>query len=109
MMEGSNTYTDATTVDSGATLSDAAGANVFSAVSATTVSGTLDLGGNDQAVGSLSGAGVVTNSGASGTATLTNQGASSEFDGVIQDGATATTALTQNAPLGTLTLTGTNT
>jgi autotransporter-associated beta strand protein len=109
MMEGSNTYTDATTVDSGATLSGAAGANVFSAVSATTVSGTLDLGGNDQAVGSLSGAGVVTNSGASGTATLTNQGASSEFDGVIQDGATATTALTQNAPLGTLTLTGTNT
>ena len=49
------------------------------------------------------------NSGASGTATLTNQGASSEFDGVIQDGATAVTALTQNAPGNTLTLTGTNT
>ena len=109
MMEGSNTYTGATTVDSGATLSGAAGANVFSAVSATTVNGTLDLGGNDQAVGSLAGAGAVTNSGTSGTATLTNQGASSEFDGVIQDGGTAFTALTQNAPGNTLTLTGVNT
>ena len=46
MMEGSNTYTGATTVDSGATLSGAAGADVFSAASATTVNGTLDLGGN---------------------------------------------------------------
>ena len=108
-MEGSNTYTGATTVDSGATLSGAAGADVFSAASATTVNGTLDLGGNAQTVSSLAGTGTVTNSGASGTATLTNQGASSEFDGVIQDGATATTALTQNAPLNTLTLTGANT
>ena len=73
------------------------------------MNGTLDLGGNDQTVSSLAGDGTVTNSGASGTATLTNQGASSEFDGVIQDGATAATALTQNAPLNTLTLTGVNT
>ena len=56
-MEGSNTYTGATTVDSGATLSGAAGANVFSAASATTVNGTLDLGGNDQTVSSLAGDG----------------------------------------------------
>jgi autotransporter-associated beta strand protein len=60
MMEGSNTYTGATTVDSGATLSGADGANVFSAVSATTVNGTLDLGGNDQTVSSLAGTGTVT-------------------------------------------------
>ena len=77
MMEGSNTYTGATTVDTGATLSGAAGTNVFSAASPTTVNGTLDLGGNGQTVGSLAGTGIVTNSGASGTATLTNQGASS--------------------------------
>ena len=108
-MEGSDTYTGATTVDSSATLSGAAGANVFSAASATTVNGTLDLGGNAQTASSLAGAGTVTNSGASGTATLTNQGASLEFDGVTQDGATAVTALTQNAPLNTLTLTGANT
>ena len=109
MMEGSNTCTGATTVDTGATLSGADGTNVFSAASPTTVNGTLDLGGNSQTVGSLAGTGIVANSGASGTATLTNQGASSEFDGVIQDGATAVTALTQNAPGNTLTLTGTNT
>ncbi len=109
MMEGSNTYTGATTVDVGATLSGAAGANVFSAASPTTVNGTLDLGGNSQAVGSLAGTGTVTNGGASGTAILTNQGASSQFDGVIQDGATALTGLTQNAAGNTLTLTGVNT
>ena len=108
-LNGSNTYTGATTVDSGATLSGADGADVFSATSATTVNGTLDLGGNDQTVSSLAGAGVVTNSGASGTATLTDQGASSTFGGVIQDGATAATALTLNAPGATLTLTGANT
>jgi autotransporter-associated beta strand protein len=109
MMEGSNTFTGATTVDAGTTLSGADGTNVFSAASATTVNGTLDLGGNSQIVSSLAGTGTVTNSGVSGTGTLTNQGASSEFDGVIQDGATAFTALTQNAPSNTLTLTGTNT
>jgi len=107
MMEGSNTYTGATTVDSGATLSGVDGANEFSAASATTVNGTLDLGGNSQTVSSLAGTGAVTNSGGA-AATLTNQGASSEFDGVIQDGASAT-ALTQNAPGNTLTLTGVNT
>ena len=57
MMEGSNTYTGATTVDTGATLSGAAGTNVFSAASPTTVNGTLDLGGNSQTVGSLAGDG----------------------------------------------------
>ena len=107
-MEGSNTYTGATTVDSGATLSGAAGANVFSAVSATTVNGTLDLGGNDQTVSSLAGDGTVTNSGASGTATLTNQGASRSLTARFRR-RDRRTALTQNAPLNTLTLTGAST
>ena len=88
-LTGTNTYTGATTVDSGATISGMSGVDVFSAVSATTVNGTLDLGGNSQTVSSLAGTGTVTNSGASGAATLTNQGASSTFGGVIQDGATA--------------------
>ena len=105
---GANSYTGATTVSGGSLFGGAA--NAFSAASATSVTGgTLDLGGNSQTVGSLAGTGIVTNSGVSGTATLTNQGASSQFDGVIQDGATAVTALTQNAPGNTLTLTGTNT
>ena len=76
-MEGSNTYTGATTVDSWRDAVRRAGANVFSAASPTTVNGTLDLGGNGQTVSSLAGTGIVTNSGVSGTATLTNQGASS--------------------------------
>ena len=46
---------------------------------------TLDLGGVNQTVSSLSGGGIVTNSGRS-QATLTNQGPSSTFSGVIQDG-----------------------
>src|SRR6185312_12154841 len=48
----------------------------------------LDLGGNAQNIGSLSGAGTVTNSGALGVF-LTNGGnnASTTFGGVIQDGA----------------------
>ena len=46
---------------------------------------TLDLGGVNQSVISLSGGGIVTNSGKQ-AATLTNQGPSSTFSGVIQDG-----------------------
>ena len=90
MLTGINTYTGATTVDSGATLSGSSGVDVFSAASATTVNGTLDLGGNAQTVSSLAGTGSVTNSGA-GAATLTNQGPSSHFGGVIQDGSTSAT------------------
>lgn len=112
-MTGASTYTLATTVGDGTvgkgvTLRGGA-ANAFSAVSATAVNafGVLDLGGFDQTVSSLSGAGGVTNSGAAG-ATLTNQGLSSSFSGRIQDGAGAT-SLTQNAAGQTLTLNGVHT
>jgi hypothetical protein len=54
---GANAYTGATSVDGGATLSGADGANAFSAASATTVNGTLDLGGNNQTLNSLAGTG----------------------------------------------------
>ena len=104
---GLNTYSGATTVVAGHTLQGGA-ANTFSAVSATTVAGTLDLGGFDQTIGSLAGAGTVTNSGGT-TATLTAGGdnSSTAFSGVIQDGAAATT-LTKTGT-GTLTLSGANT
>ena len=105
---GGNTYSGTTTIESGATLLGGA-TNAFSAASATTVlaGGTLDLGGFNQTVSSLSGSGTVTNSGVN-SAILTNQGASSTFSGVIQDGASLT-GLTQNSAGNTLTLTGTNT
>ena len=85
---GSNTYTGATTVNGGATLMSGA-PNAFSDASATTVDagGTLDLGGFDQTVRELAGAGVVTSTG--GAATLTvNETASpgSIFAGAIKDG-----------------------
>ena len=103
---GANIYTGATTIEGGPVIGGAA--NAFSAASATTVNagGTLDLGGFNQTVSSLAGAGVVTNGGSTGT--LTNQGASSIFSGVIQDGAGAT-GLIQNSPGNTLILTGANT
>jgi autotransporter-associated beta strand protein len=112
-LQGTNSYTGATIVNSGATLLGGA-ANAFSAASATTVNagGTLDLGGFNQTVSSLAGGGTVANSGLA-PVTLTNQGASSTFSGVIQDGSFSTfvfpTSLVQNSPGNTLTLTGANT
>jgi autotransporter-associated beta strand protein len=70
----------------------------------------LDLGGSDQALASLSGNGTITNSAGGGTNTLTMQGGtSSTFGGGIQDGASATTALTVSNTNTVLTLSGTNT
>jgi autotransporter-associated beta strand protein len=110
---GGNTYSGTTTIESSATLKGGA-TNAFSANSATGVqtAGTLDLGGFNQTVSSLSDGGVspggtVTNSGAA-DAVLTNQGVSSTFSGVIQDGAHKT-GLTQNSAGHTLTLSGANT
>ena len=68
---------------------------------------TLDLGGVNQTVISLSGGGIVTNSGPP-AATLTNQGPSSTFSGVIEDGG-GQTSLAQNSAGNTLTLSGLNT
>ncbi|MCY2989631.1 MAG: autotransporter-associated beta strand repeat-containing protein, partial [Planctomycetota bacterium] len=73
------------------------------------VTGTLDLGGFNEAVNGLSGAGTVTSSTGPGTATLTvgNNDSTSAFSGVIQN-ATGSVALTKVGS-GTLTLSGTNT
>ena len=69
----------------------------------------LDLAGLDQIVGSLSGAGTVTNSSVSSPATLTAGGdnSSTTFSGIIQDGASAM-AFTKIGT-GILTFTGSNT
>ena len=108
-LSGANTYTGATNVNAG-TLAGGA-ANAFSAGSAVTVAGVafLDLGGFSQTIGSLAGAGTVTNSGIASPATLTEGGnnASTLFSGIIQDGSSST-ALTK-AGTGTLTLSGANT
>jgi autotransporter-associated beta strand protein len=106
ILSGVSSYNGATNVNAG-TLQGGA-ANAFSPASAFTVASgaTLDLGGFNQAVGSLAGAGVVENSGA-GLAVLSEGGdnASTVFGGVIKDD--GPTGLTKTGS-GTLTLTGAN-
>ena len=106
-----NTYSGITTIDSGDAL--AAGiANAFSANSAVTDNGELDLGTTDQTIAALNGAGLVGSFTGTGTApavlTVSDGGS---FAGVIQDGtgtaAGSVTALTLTG--GTLTLSGLNT
>ena len=96
-----NAYTGTTTITAGTLAAGAA--NAFSANSDHIVAtgATLDIGGFDQSILSLTGAGTVTNGGTNSPATLTvglnNTGNTTAFvfDGVIQDGAgTSTTALT---------------
>ncbi len=72
--------------------------------------GTLDLNGRDESLGSLTGAGTVTNSVSATTSTLTlgeNVGGAFTFSGALTDGA-GTLALTKIGS-GTLTLAGANT
>ena len=83
--------------------------NAFSSNSATTLAtgATLDLGGFNQTIGSLAGAGTVSNSG--GTAAVLTAGgdnSSTVFSGLIQDD--GPTGLTKTGT-GTLTLSGTST
>ncbi len=88
---GTNTYTGATVIDGGTATANAN--NAFSAASATSVAagGTLDLGGFNQTLLSLSGAGVVRNDGSTlATLTIANDGSPSDFTGVIMDGASQT-------------------
>jgi autotransporter-associated beta strand protein len=61
-------------------------------------------------LGSIAGAGLITTTASSGTITLTtgNDNTSTSFSGALQDGLTATLALTKMGS-GTLTLLGTNT
>ena len=109
-LSGLNTYSGATTIDSGAVL--AAGvADTFSASSAVTDNGELDLGTTDQTIASLNGTntaalvGSFSGTGTSPAVLTINNGGS--FAGVVEDGsAGAATALTLAG--GTLTLTGDN-
>ena len=105
-LTGANTYSGVTTISAG-TL-QAGATNTFSSASAFTVTGTLDLNGFNQTIGSLAGAGTVTNAGGT-VATLTTGGnnTSTTFSGVMKDG-TSASSLTK-VGTGTLILTGANT
>jgi uncharacterized protein with beta-barrel porin domain len=93
-------------VISGGTLAAGASTNVFGSTSAITVTspGILDLAGFSQTIGSLTGTGTVTNSGAA-SALTTGDATNTNFSGTIQG---ANTALIKQGT-GTFTLSGTNT
>ena len=110
-----NTYSGATLITSGNTMQGGE-SNAFSPNSAVTVASgaVLVLGGFNQVIGSLAGAGTVTNNscinscggGASATLTTGVDNTSTVFSGIIKDG-TFATALTK-VGAGTLTLSGNN-
>ena len=107
LSNASNDYTGPTAVDGGTLKAGAA--NVFGSNSAMTVASgaALDLGGFNESIGSLAGAGTVA-SGVAGSATLTTGGdnSSTTFSGAIQNGF-GTVALTKTGS-GSFTLSGTD-
>ena len=107
LSNASNDYTGPTTVDGGTLKAGAA--NVFGSNSAMTVASgaALDLGGFNESIGSLAGAGTVASS-VAGSATLTTGGdnSSTTFSGAIQNGF-GTVALTKTGS-GSFTLSGTD-
>ena len=90
-LTGTNTYNGPTTIASGGTLQTATATALASSTAVTFGSSTavLDLDGNSATIGSLSGAGSVTDSAATAaTLTLTpTAGSTTTFSGIIQNGA----------------------
>ncbi|MGV7218748.1 autotransporter outer membrane beta-barrel domain-containing protein, partial [Bradyrhizobium sp. UFLA05-112] len=106
ILSGANTYTGPTVVDAG--ILQAGSTSAFGNNSAVTVASgaVLDLAGFSNAIGSLAGAGIVTNSGAAATLTTGGDTTSTVFSGTIQDGA-GSIALTKTG-IGLLLLSGSN-
>jgi autotransporter-associated beta strand protein len=104
-LQGNDNYQGATVVSAGRLLAQSTAA--LSSSSAYTVNGLLDLGGFSNSIGSLAGAGSVSNSGAANAILSVAGATSTTFSGSIADG-THTTGLTQNGN-GILTLSGVNT
>jgi fibronectin-binding autotransporter adhesin len=106
-LSGANTYTGTTTISAGKLKVGVA--NAIPSTSAVTVTGTLDLNGFSDAIGSLAGGGTVDNGSGAGTYTLTEgaDNTSTAFSGAIQN-TSGTVALTKSGT-GTLSLSGTNT
>ncbi|NBV01384.1 MAG: hypothetical protein EBS31_08175, partial [Burkholderiaceae bacterium] len=103
VIKGSNTYSGSTTISAGTLRLGAA--NSIPTGTGLTVTGTLDLGGFNQTVSSLSGAGLISSSG-SGTLVLTVS--SGSYSGVIENGTAGSVGLTKTST-STLALSGSNT
>ncbi|MCK9595117.1 MAG: autotransporter domain-containing protein [Candidatus Omnitrophica bacterium] len=110
-LSGANTYTGATTVTAGTLKAAGAGTNAFGTGSAVTVASNaiLDVNGTRETIGSLAGAGTVTNNafGTAVTLTVGSNNTSTTFSGVIKDGVSALFFTKSGA--GTLTLSNANT
>ncbi|MDR3403927.1 MAG: autotransporter-associated beta strand repeat-containing protein, partial [Chthoniobacter sp.] len=98
-LSGASTYGGATTISAG-TIADGI-ANALSTTTALAVTGTLDLNGFGQRVASVTGSGIVTDSGAAATFTVNNAGADA-FAGTF----TGTNLSLAKTGAGTLTLSG---
>ncbi len=104
-VSGTNTYSGPTTIANVATLKGGVNTNTFSPNSNYTVTGTIDLNGKSNAIGSLSGAGGVTSSAAGSPVLTINNGSNGgTFSGAITDGSGI---VGLNVFGGTLTLSGT--
>jgi len=107
-LSGLNTYSGVTNITAG-TL-QAGAASTFSSASAFTVGtgANLDLNGFNQTIGSLAGAGTVTNNGAiAAILTAGGDNTTTTFSGTLKDGPGATLKFVKSGS-GNLTLTGTN-
>lgn len=113
LSSSNNSYTGATTINSG--ILEGGATNVFGGPTSTSalvmINGTLDMGGSDQAFGSLTGnAGTTITSSSAGAVTLTvgyDNTSPAPHQGIIQNGA-GTLSVTK-VGTGTLSLTGENT
>jgi autotransporter-associated beta strand protein len=106
IVSGNETYSGETLIMSG--IFEANSATALSPNSAFTVNSTLDLGGFDGTIGSLSGSGIVLNNGAKmSTLSVGQDNTSTTFSGILENG-TSVLQLTKIGT-GTLTLTGANT
>lgn len=104
-LAGANTFTGTTTVAAG-TL-QLGKSNTLSSGTDVNVTGTLDMGGFSDVIGSLAGSGTVENSVGSATLNANGDNASTAFTGVIED-LSGTLSLTKSGT-GSLTLSGSNT
>ena len=109
ILDGNNTFSGPTTVSSGTLELGSSGALSPNSNVTVKVNATLNLNGFSSVIGSLAGAGTVTNNGAiAATLTAGGDNATTTFSGVLQDGSTSTLALNKTGT-GDLILTGDST
>ncbi len=106
-MTGSD-YTGKTFIDAGTLALGAEGVLPDSGAVEIAAGAYLDLNGQDETLGSLAGAGTVSNTAGACTLTAGGDNTSTVFSGIIENGSTGNTSLTK-AGSGTLTLSGANT